>query len=145
MLVTAASSPLLSAPDTAEAQKAPVTDGAGVAVLRQCSAAYQSLRSYVGTTRLTDTTQFSDQVLTDKVEAKVHFVRAGLIRIEGVKSSEDETYFRYHFLIVSNGQEIWHASGLHLPFRLMKGKSLQEEVGSLDGTALGAAKVIPSL
>jgi len=109
----------------------------GTQVLTRCRQAYDSLKSYSGTTQVVTKSSMGGMNTTYNTKATVQFVRPGKIRVEGTLMTEGR------FAFVSDGKKTWQTS------ILSQGKwdvapSTEMAIASFTGVSMMAATVIPS-
>lgn len=109
-------------------------------IVKKSEAAYATIKSYVGTTKVHLTADRTGIPHESFSTAKVTYLRPGKVRIEGRTSSQAAGKGGHPFTIVSDGQRTWHSWPLHNngAFKEVKGV----ERAGMGGVAQGAAETM---
>ncbi len=110
----------------------------GAQVLTKCKQAYDSLKSYSGTTQVVTKSSVGGMNTTYHTKATVQFVRPGKIRVEGTLMTEGR------FAFVSDGKTTWQTSILSSE-KWDVAPSTEMAIGAFTGVSMNADTIIPGL
>lgn len=110
----------------------------GAQILTRCRQAYDSLKSYSGTTQVVTKSSMGGMNTTYNTKATVQFVRPGKIRVEGTLMTEGR------FAFVSDGKTTWQTSILSSE-KWDVAPSTEMAIGAFTGVSMNAATIIPAI